>query len=123
MLMGYQAAQNFDRGVYPVDISLFGRLRPLVGHAELQTQAEPGANVSTILHKFFDYYPETRTEALDKEWRSAEKQDSRWVDVHPAFVLRPGWRILLNGRDVEYMGGFDQPVEAHNKIAIFPPGR
>ncbi len=123
MLMGYQAAQNFDRGVYPVDISLFGRLRPLVGLAEILTQADPGASVSTILHKFFNYYPETRQEALDREWRSVEKQDSRWIDVHPAFVLRPGWRILLNGRDVEYIGGFDHPVEAHNKIAIFPPGR
>ena len=97
MLMGYQAAQTFDRGVYPVDISLFGRLRPLVGRAEILTQAEPGANVSTILHKFFNYYPETRQEALVREWRSAEKPDSRWVDVHPAFVLRPGWRILLMG--------------------------
>jgi hypothetical protein len=42
MLMGYQAAQNFDRGVYPVEILLFGRLRPLVGRAEILTQADRG---------------------------------------------------------------------------------
>ena len=45
------------------------------------------------------------------------------VDVFPVYVLQQGWRILLNGRNVEYEGGFGLAVEEGDTIAVFPPGR
>ncbi len=123
MLLGYQVARDFDHGHDSIMVSLFGRLRPLVGRAEVEIRAEKDADVESILTKFFDYYPKARVEALDRTWASSEKPDSLWVDVHPLYALRKGWRILLNGRDVEYEGGFGQVIQPGNKIAIFPPGR
>jgi molybdopterin converting factor small subunit len=123
MLLGYRVARDFDQGQFPIKVSVYGRLRPLVGKAVVEPQAGEDAKVSTILTKFFNYHPKTRSEALERTWQSSEKSDSLWLDVHPVYVLRKGWRILLNGRDVEYDGGFDKILEPGNKIAIFPPGR
>jgi len=36
---------------------------------------------------------------------------------------RYGWSALHNGRDVRYAGGFAEPVESGDNVAIFPPGR
>ena len=70
------------------------------------------ASVGDVLHKFFDYYPQVRPEALDRVWDTENPQASLWQEVVPVYVPRPGWRVLLNGRDVAYGGGFDAPVGA-----------
>lgn len=123
MLLGYHAARALDTGHFPVQFRLFGRLRPLLGTQEIQVWAETGACVQDVLRKFLNYFPEARFEALDRVWRSVEKTETLWTEVVPAYVPRRGWRILLNGRDLSYAGGFHVPVQAQDEIAIFPPGR
>lgn len=123
MHLGYRIGRDMERGPLRVPITVFGRLRPLVGHERAEVRASAGANVADILRKFFNYYPQVRAEALDRVWRSEEKTDSLWIDVEPSYVPRDGWRVLLNGRDVRYGGGFDAPIQEGDEIALFPPGR
>jgi len=71
----------------------------------------------------FNYFPQARAEALERVWRAEEKSDALWVEVVPAYVTRPGWRILHNGREVQHHGGFAAPVRSGDEVAVFPPGR
>ncbi len=123
MSMGYQAARAIEQGTETIQITLFGRLRPLLGRREISLCAEQGANVGDLLRKFFDYFPEARAEALERIWQAEEEHESMWMDVIPAYRPRPGWRVLLNGRNLEYSGGFELSASDGDTVAIFPPGR
>ncbi len=123
MQLGYQVARELDRGDFSARITLFGRLRPLLGIRELQVCAEDSATAADVLRKFFSYYPQARPVALDPVWHSEEKGDALWMEVNTAYVPRPGWRVLLNGRDMNYAGGFGNRIHEGDEIAVFPPGR
>jgi molybdopterin converting factor small subunit len=45
------------------------------------------------------------------------------MEVSPIYVPRPGWRMLLNGRDLCYAGGFEVAVNEGDEVSLFPPGR
>jgi len=48
MSLGYRVAQELDRGDFPVQITLFGRLRPLLGIRETQVHVEDGATAAAV---------------------------------------------------------------------------
>lgn len=123
MNLGYKVAQDLSRGDFPVHFSVFGRLRTLVDRNEFDIQADQGADVADMLRKFFNYYPQVRSEALDRLWHSEEKSNSLWTEVVPVYQPRRGWRVLLNGRDLAYEEGFQASVKEKDGIALFPPGR
>jgi len=123
MELGYRAATELDRGEVPVRITLFGRLRALVGTSERRLRVGKDAPMHEALRKFFAYYPKARAEALERIWHSHEDENSLWMETVEAYVPRGGWRILLNGRDVEYEEGLDVVLHAEDEVAIFPPGR
>jgi molybdopterin converting factor small subunit len=123
MDLGYRVAKDLEKGEIPVRCVVFGRLRSLLGIQELEVRVDQGASVADVLRKFFNYYPQARLEALDRIWHAEERVDSTWVEVIPAYVPRPGWLFLLNGRDLYHAGGFTAPVHPQDEVAIFPPGR
>jgi molybdopterin converting factor small subunit len=123
MLQGYRIAQEMTMGELPIRFSLYGRLRPIVGQAEIMVNAPKGATVADLLRKFFNYYPQARSEALERTWQTEENGDSLWVEITPTYHPRPGWRVLLNGRDLNYEEGFVAPVKEKDEISVFPPGR
>lgn len=126
MQLGYHAALAVDSGDYPVTFALFGRMRTVTGARELTMHLPDGASAQIALRKFFNYYPQARTEVFDVEWSGSEHVDARgtpWFTVKPSFVVKPMWRVLLNGKDLSYIGGPDVPVHAGDEIHVFPPGR
>ena len=125
MTMGYRAARAVDTGAIPVQLSVFGRLRPLLGRNEMTVRAGEVALVSDILRKFFDYAPQTRSEALDRVWHETlpSKPDSVWPEIVPVYLPKNNWRLMLNGRELRYNGGVSVPVCANDQVALFPPGR
>ena len=123
MLLGYRIGLEVQAGPLVVRCRVFGRLRPLVGGAEAEVHAAAGAPVAEVLRKFFNAYPQTRAEALERVWRSEEVANSLWLKTRPAYVPRYGWRVLHNGSDLQYAGGFYDPVQSGDDVAIFPPGR
>lgn len=123
MHAGYQCAIEFERGEIPVRLSVYGRMRSVLEGKEFTLHADKGEKVVDLLRKFFNYFPQARAETLERTWRSEEKEDSLWVEVKPVYRPLPGWRILLNGRDLVFEGGFQKVVHKDDEMAIFPPGR
>ncbi|MCA9924366.1 MAG: MoaD/ThiS family protein [Anaerolineales bacterium] len=123
MQLGYEVARELDNGRFPIPVSLYGRLRPIAGCDELSIRVVECAQVGDLLAKFFSYLPQTRTEALERIWHTHDKESSLWLETYPVYRPKGGWRVLLNGRDLRYNGGFTAPIHAQDTIAIFPPGR
>ncbi len=123
MLSGYQAARELDQGDLPIRLTLFGRMRAIVGEPEMRAHVPAGATAGDLLRKFFNYYPQARAAALDQVWQTEEETDSLWLELAPVYRPQWGWRVLRNGRDLAYNGGFTTPLNADDTVAIFPPGR
>lgn len=126
MLQGYHVARAWDEGDYPVEISLYGKMRTLTRRQKLTVQLPDGSQVQTVLRKFFDYFPQARPAVFDVDWREDERVDESgrpWLTVERRYRVRPGWRVLVNGRDIAYEAGLEQPVAAGQTVDIFPPGR
>jgi molybdopterin converting factor small subunit len=126
MQLGYAAATAVDSGDYAVKFSLFGRMRTVTGAQELDIHLADGATAQVALRKFFNYFPQARREVFDPAWEGDEHDDARgtpWFTAKPAYAVKPMWRVLLNGKDLSYLGGVDLPVHAGDEIHVFPPGR
>ncbi len=123
MLFGYRLAMDMKRGAAAIRCAFFGRLRVMVDTNEVIVHTEEGAPVRDALRKLFNYFPLARAEALERRWQSHERQDSAWADMTSTYLPRYGWRVLLNGRDLEYAGGFSTRLVEADELSIFPPGR
>jgi molybdopterin converting factor small subunit len=85
-----------------------------------------GSRTRQLLHKFFNYLPEARSEALVESWEDAYRTDDSgtpWLTTHKIYRPRRDWNLRLNGRNLEYSGGLEQPVGPGDELSIFPPGR
>ena len=124
MLLGYRVARAFDEGSICVPCHIYGRMRPLIGRHDVTIRLHEGGTVEEWLRKFFDYYPEARPVVLNEVWESHDDERSGWRDVAIAYEPHPGWRVLLNGRDVAYVeGGSSHGVRTGDELSLFPPGR
>lgn len=123
MLSGYQVARDLDHGEWPIALSFFGRMRTIVGTQKMSAHVSNGATAADLLRKFFNYHPQARSAALERVWQTEDDTESLWLEPTPAYVPQWGWRVLRNGRDLSYNGGFTTTLHAHDTIAIFPPGR
>ena len=125
MTLGYRAARVLDDGSVPVRLSIFGRLRQIVGRSEMTLRTPDGAAVGDVLRRFLDYAPQVRDEALERSWQDLppSRPGGLWSEVVPVYCPKSNWRIMHNGRDVRYYGGMAAPVCANDEIGIFPPGR
>lgn len=125
MLHGYRTAQEWDKGAFSLDVSLFGRMRDIIGRTRLAMKASHGSRVEDVLRNFFNYFPQARQEVFDDDWLEKERVDDAgrpWLRVEKQHRIRPAWRVLLNGRDVTY-GGLEQTITPGDSLGIFPPGR
>jgi molybdopterin converting factor small subunit len=126
MLAGYQAARVLDQGDFFVKVSLFGRMRTLTGRQTLDIALPEGASMEWALRKFFNYFPQTRSELFQTNWQGGEHLDATgtpWFVAEQVYTVKPMWRVLLNGRDLSYIGGPEVHISAGDEISIFPPGR
>jgi molybdopterin converting factor small subunit len=126
MLLGYQAALDLDRGEMAIPVSFFGRLRELIGGTGLTLHLESNQSVADGLHKLFNYSPALREAVFETAWEDDYRLDTSgtpWLVVQPAYRIRQGWRLLVNGREVHYRGGLETQLQEGDELQIFPPGR
>ena len=126
MLMGYQVAVELDRGDFTIPISLFGRLRDLFHCTQFTAGVLPAEKTGSLLRRVFNYYPQTRSAVFDLDWQESERLDSAgtpWLVVEKTYRVRSGWRVLVNGREIDYSGGLEITLQPGDKMQIFPPGR
>ncbi len=126
MSAGYHAARAMEEGDFLLQVSVFGRLRSLIDAETVTIGLSEGSRSEHALRKFFDYFPETRSEVFDQLWRDEyrlDEQGTPWTRVSPVYRSRHDWNIRLNGRNLEYVGGLAAPVRPGDQLSIFPPGR
>ncbi len=127
MLMGYQSAIELDQGEISIPVSIYGRLRTLLGCARINVHISDRAQVIDVLRKLLNYYPQAREEVFEIEWLEGERLDATgtpWMTVEKSYVLKPaGWRVMLNGRGIEFIGGPEVELSPSDEIQIFPPTR
>jgi MoaD family protein len=83
-------------------VKLFGILRQQAGAPQL---AFSGETVRIILHNLCNEKPDLCTAIFTPDLTS----------------LRPHIRVMLNGRDIEMLQGFETPVSESDTLAIIPP--
>jgi molybdopterin converting factor small subunit len=126
MLLGYHSARDLEQGELALPVAFFGRLRALAKTSQLSLHLNPGQSVEAALRKLFNYYPHLREVVCDIAWDSGERVDENgkpWLVVERAYRVRPGWRLLVNGREVTYHGGLERVLQAGDELQLFPPGR
>ena len=126
MLLGYRSALALDSGDFVVPVSMFGRMRVVTGKYQIMMHLPNGARMATALQKFFNYFPQARAEVFDLSWTGGERLDASgtpWFVAEKVYQIKPMWRVLLNGKDISYIGGPEAPVSEGDEISIFPPGR
>lgn len=126
MLLGYRSARDLEQGELELPVAFFGRLRALAKTSQMALHLNPGQSVEAALRKLFNYYPFLREVVCDTTWEAGERVDENgkpWLVVEPAYRVRPGWRLLVNGREVVYNGGLERILQAGDELQLFPPGR
>jgi molybdopterin converting factor small subunit len=123
MLLGYRIARAWDDGTQSVRVTFFGRLRDLTRTDALTAHTHSDATVAEVLRKVLNYFPALRSEVMETHWQEADQPNSLWTHVEPVYTPRLGWRLLQNGKDLRYYGGFAAPIHAEDELALFPPGR
>lgn len=123
MLLGYHAASALGQGEHSIRCTAYGRLRGLWREPSVRVATQAGDRLSDALRKLFSAYPEVRQEVLDRVWEEHAPGMTQTPVVVPAYLPRPGWRLLLNGRDARYDGGLQQQLRDGDEVSLFPPGR
>jgi molybdopterin converting factor small subunit len=126
MQMGYKSAVALDSGDFPVRVAFFARLRDIMGLHNITMHLAAPANMHHALCRLFNYFPAARAEVFNLEWQSGERVDhtgTPWFTTQKQFTIKPAWRVLLNGKDINYLDGAATAVQPGDEIHIFPPGR
>ena len=127
MLAGYEVARKVDDGPNTATVKLYGKLQGMARREEQIIHFHSDDTLGDVLRKFFNYHPALRQEFFEVAWRTPEEDvEATWAtDFEKVYIPRQGpyWRILLNGKEVRYHGGFQQPLNPGDIISLFPPGR
>ncbi|MBI5670297.1 MAG: hypothetical protein HZC41_20065 [Chloroflexi bacterium] len=123
MHLGYATAADLDRGSHPIVIRAYAMVRHEWGQPGLTARFSPGDQVVDVLRKLLDYAPRLREIMFDVGWESEDSDRDLWLRVKPVYLLRPGWRVQLNGKNLTFHGGFRQPLREGDTLDLFSPGR
>jgi len=123
MLTGYEVARALGEGEIALLVKTYGRARHEWGRESITVQYRPGERVGDVLKRLVEYAPELREMLFEKSWQSEYSNRDLWMRVEPVYVLRGNWRVLVNGQDLRYYGGFERALNEGDTLDLFPPGR
>jgi molybdopterin converting factor small subunit len=126
MLLGYRSAVEMDRGDFPMNVLLYGRMRTFLNRDAFTLNLPKSETVETALRKIFNYFPDVREKVFDIAWQQGERVDSLgtpWMTVSKGYRTKGGWRVLVNGADIAFGAGLETPLSPGDELQIFPPGR
>ncbi len=83
-------------------VRVFGALRALVGAKEVEVGA--AGTVRAVLAELAATYPALGERVLDEDGD-----------------LRGSILVLVNGRNIEFLGGVDTLLQKGDQVAVFPP--
>jgi len=87
-----------------MEIKVYATLRDIVGGSSIHLNGVSEITVEEMLQKMFAQFPNLRSEFYMSDGK-----------MHPAV------HILINGRDMRYINGWDTVVTLQDVVRIFPP--
>lgn len=123
MLTGYEVARALGEGDIALTVKVYGRARHEWGRESIVVHYRPGESVGSMLKRLVEYAPALRDMLFEKTWLSDYGEQDLWMRVEPLYVLRGNWRVLINGQDLRYYGGFERALKEGDTLDLFPPGR
>ena len=88
-----------------VRVYLYATLRERAGGVRVvELQLPLGSTVRDVLHMLSNLYPSVVGEVLDGSGN-----------------VRAGYKVLLNGRDIDFVGGLDSRISDGDEVHLFPP--
>lgn len=87
-----------------MQVRVYATLRPIVGGAAVDLDAEPGDTFRALLDEMIRRWPEMKRELFNGDGQ-----------------LSAGIQVFLNGRDIRYLGGLDMKIPDDAQVRIFPP--
>jgi molybdopterin converting factor small subunit len=123
MSAGYESALALDAGDLSLTVTVYGTLRQAWGRTAIDVHYRDGEPVASLLARLLSYAPVLRGAMFRQGWEEANSHVDHWTRVAPSYDLKDGVRVLLNGKDLRYSGGFGQPLTAGDTLDLFPPGR
>ena len=123
MLSGYEVARALEDGEIALTIKTYGRARHEWGRESITMQYTAGQRVANVLKRLVEYAPTLREMLFEKSWQSEYSDQDLWMRVERVYVLQGNWRVLVNGQDLRYYGGFERALKEGDTLDLFPPGR
>lgn len=123
MNTGYSAALALHDGEERIDIKAYGLARLKWGRDAITAYYRQGETVSGLLARLVTYAPALREMMFEQAWHAEDSDKDLWMRVVPVYALRGNWRVLLNGKDLRYHGGFGTELTPGDVLDLFPPGR
>lgn len=87
-----------------MQVRLYATLRPIVGKATVELNAQEGDTVRAMLDELTTRWPALKPKLFIND-----------EELHPSI------HVFLNGRDIRYLGGLDMAIPEQTEICIFPP--
>lgn len=123
MHYGYDIGKALHEGAHELKVRAYAMVRHRWGREQISLRFHSGESVARMLARLLSYAPELRDILFEPCWESEEREDELWVHVERHYVLRQGWRVQLNGKNLTFHGGFEQPLQPGDEITLFSPGR
>jgi sulfur-carrier protein len=93
-----------ERTACGMQVKIYATLRDLLGHRELEVEANEGDTVREVLRRLASSYPPLAS----KLWDHEEKLTGQVT-------------ILVNGRLLPFVGGPDTGIHPSDDLKLFPP--
>lgn len=123
MHAGYEVGQALNTGDQVIELKAYAMVRHNWGRDKINVRFRAGDTVEDVLRKALDFAPELRAVMFDPDWEAQESDQDLWVRVKRHYKLREGWRVQLNGKNLTFHGGFQQPLKPDDSLTLFSPGR
>ena len=119
MLRGQALAEDLKKGAVPVRFSVMG-----VARRHWKTPIDLRLEEATLLRlveKVFAFAPELVDAALEPV--PAAEEAGLWLEEVTRWRFRPGWTLLVEGRDARHLEGLKTPLAPGARVELLPPGR
>jgi len=93
----------FNSPEMAVRVKLFASFQEITGVKEIELEVQ---DVRGIMNKIADLFPAMEAEMFTSSGRGE---------------LRPRVKVMVNGRNIDFLDGLDTKVDAKDRIAVFPP--
>jgi molybdopterin synthase sulfur carrier subunit len=86
-----------------VRVKLFASFQEITGIREVELEVN---DIRGIMNQIADLFP-----AMEGEMFTSSAREE----------LRPRVKVMVNGRNIDFLDGIDTKVDAKDRIAVFPP--